>query len=128
MSGLVAAGDGWTISGPDPRLALDLQAIKVAGRNAGLLGFSFACQGKRADPKLRISWWGDEQDGPADGASLEFTAGDGVAVVPLDAYPRWMALGQAKGLTIGLENPDACTALTLRDPWLGQRAIFSSSP
>jgi hypothetical protein len=48
--------------------------------------------------------------------------------VPLDAYPRWVAIGMAKGLTISLENPEACSAIVLRDPWLGQRAIFSSVP
>ena len=126
--GLAAAGEGWTVSGAAPGLSLDLQTLKVAGRDAGLLGFTFACQGKRAAPRLRVAWWGDADESPAESASLKFTAEDGMAIVPLDAYPRWMAIGMAKGLTISLENPEACSAIVLRDPWLGQRAIFSSVP
>jgi hypothetical protein len=127
-SELAAAGGGGKVSGRKPQLTLDLRPLKIAGRNAGLMGFVFACQGKRADPQLRVSWWGGDESGPSEAASLLFTALDGTAIVPLDAFPRWMATGEAHGLAIGLENPDACASITVREPWLGQRASLAPLP
>jgi hypothetical protein len=79
---------------------------------------------RRATPRFKIAWWGDQQQGPADAARLTFTADDGVLIVPLDAYPRWLTLERVKGLQMTLADPNACGAFGIRDVALYQRNIF----
>ncbi len=114
--------------GPDPRLSLDIGPKKIAGRDVGLLGFDFTCAGKRAEPRLQVYWWGDEDNGPREVASVKFAAEDGMLVIPLDASPRWVVLDQVRGIRIDLDTPNACSGVEHRGFGLDSARAFTRSP
>ena len=74
-------------------------------------------------PEVR-AWWGDQQSAPDAAANLTFTAADGVLIVPLDAYPRWLTLQRVRGLQIMPVDPNACGAFGITNVALYQRNIF----
>jgi hypothetical protein len=121
---LKLASGVFNVTGGNPQLNFDLSALGVSGRAAGLLRFEFSCVGRRATPRFQIAWWGDQQSAPADAAHLSFTADDGVLIVPLDAYPRWLTLARVRGLQMTLADPNACSAFGIRNVALYQRNIF----
>lgn len=96
----------------------------VSGHNAGLLRFEFSCMGRRATPRFRLAWWGDQPSAAAAAANLTFTADDGVLIVPLDAYPRWLTLERVHCLQLNLVDPNACGAFGIRNAALYQRNNF----
>ncbi|MGF6871724.1 hypothetical protein [Paraburkholderia sp. MM5477-R1] len=112
----------YKVTGGNPQLSFDLSALGVSGHNAGLLRFEFSCMGRRAAPRLRLAWWGDQQSAAA--ANLTFTADDGVLIVPLEAYPRWLTLERVHGLQLNLVDPNTCGAFGIRNIALYQRNIF----
>ncbi|RKT26244.1 hypothetical protein B0G69_1982 [Paraburkholderia sp. RAU2J] len=114
----------YKVTGGNSQLSFDLSALGVSGHSAGMLRFEFSCVDRRATPRFKIAWWGDQQQGPADAAHLTFTADDGVLIVPLDAYPRWLTLEKVKGLQMTLADPNACGAFGIRNVALYQRNIF----
>lgn len=111
----------YRVTGPDPYLVFDLAPLAIAGRDAGLLRLEFACHDRRAETRLQIFWWGDEQTGPDEAASVRITADDGVLLVPLDAFPRWLTLGHIRGLRLDLDNAHACATVIVKDLALYQR-------
>jgi len=113
----------YKIVGNDPRMSFDISNYSVSGRNAGLLKFEFSCLSKNSEPRIQVFWWGDEQMGPTEAASLRFTAENGVLIVPVDAYPRWLTLGKIRGVRIDLDNASACGGITVRSVALYQRKI-----
>jgi hypothetical protein len=58
---------------------------------------------------------------PSETNSLRFEAEDGTLIVPLDVYPRWLALGSVHGIRIDLDNPAACSAIEVTNGSLQQR-------
>jgi hypothetical protein len=114
----------YKVTGGNPQLSFDLSTLGVSGHAAGMLRFEFSCVDRRATPRFKIAWWGDRQQGPSDAAHLSFTADDGVLIVPLDAYPRWLTLERIKGLQMTLADPNACGAFGIRNVALYQRDIF----
>ncbi len=112
------------ISGNDPQIAFDVSGLDVSGHSAGLLRFEFSCLGRSAEPRLQVFWWGDDQPGPTEVASVRFTAEKGVLIVPLDAYPRWLALQKVVGIRFDLDNAAACDAISLQNISLYQRKSF----
>jgi hypothetical protein len=112
------------VTGGNPQLDFDLSALNVAGRAAGLLRFEFSCVDRRATPRFQIGWAGDQQAGPVGAAHLTFTGDDGVLIVPLDAYPRWLTLERVRTLQMTLADPNACGAFGIRNVALYQRNIF----
>ncbi len=111
-------------TGGNPQLSFDLSTLGVSGHNAGLLRFEFSCADRRVTPRFRLSWWGDQQSAPGPAANLTFTAEDGVLIVPLDAYPRWLMLERVNGLKVDLVDPNACGSFTIGNVALFQRNIF----
>lgn len=109
------------ISGNDPQITFDVSGLEVSGRGAGLLRFDFSCFGQRAEPRLQVFWWGDDQPGPTEAASVRFTAENGVLIVPLDAYPRWLALQKVVGIRFDLDSAAACDAISFQNLSLFQR-------
>ncbi|WP_341313012.1 hypothetical protein WN982_16570 [Paraburkholderia sp. IMGN_8] len=114
----------YKVTGANPQLSYDVSALGVSGHGAGLLRFEFACLDRRAAPRFKIAWWGDKQPGPSDAAQLTFTADDGVLIVPIDAYPRWLTLERVRGLQMTLVDPNACGAIGIKHVALYQRNIF----
>ncbi|MGQ7939364.1 hypothetical protein [Paraburkholderia sp. D1E] len=114
----------YKVTGANPQLSYDVSALGVSGHGAGLLRFEFACLDRHATPRFKITWWGDKQPGPSDAAQLMFTADNGVLIVPIDAYPRWLTLGRVKGLQMTLADPNACGAVEIKHVALYQRNIF----
>ncbi|MGA9918079.1 MAG: hypothetical protein WBR17_36610, partial [Paraburkholderia sp.] len=114
----------YKVTGANPQLSYDVSALGVSGHGAGLLRFEFACRDRRATPRFKIAWWGDKQPGPSDAAQLTFTADNGVLIVPIDAYPRWLTLDRVKGLQMALVDPNACGAIEIKHVALYQRNIF----
>lgn len=114
----------YRVTGANPYLELDIARQNVAGQSAGLLKFDLACEGSNS-PQLRIFWWGDDMRGAELSRALIFTAANGSVIVPLDAYPSWLAIKQVKGLRIALETPGACRMLSIRHASLSQRTSLS---
>jgi hypothetical protein len=110
------------VEGSDPQLLFDLTVANIPGKHAGLLRFDFRCLPRNVEPRLQVFWWGDSQNGPTEVASLKFTADDGTLIVPLDAYPRWLALEKVRGIRIDLDNPAACGSISIDNMTLNQRA------
>ncbi len=106
---------------PGPGVTLPIDQTALSGRDAGLLKFDFSCTGRKAPPRLRLTWWGDDQTGPADTSTLRFNAEQGALIVPVDSSPRWLLLNRVKAIRIGLENPDACATTRLSNIELRQR-------
>lgn len=111
----------YKIVGNDPQIIFDLSSAALSGHDTGLLRFEFLCLNQNAEPRIQVFWWGDEQTGPSEAASLKFTADDGVLIVPLDAYPRWLTLGKIQGVRIDLDNAAACGAIKVSNVALYQR-------
>lgn len=120
---LVQEGNAYRVTGTDPYLWLDLARKNLGGQSAGLLKFDFSCEGS-PNPQLRVFWWGDDMQGATPSQSLTFTAANGVIIVPLDAYPGWLAMKQVKGLRIDLETAGACQTLSIQRASLNQRINF----
>ncbi|MFL9963460.1 hypothetical protein PQR02_20795 [Paraburkholderia sediminicola] len=114
----------YKVTGANPQLSFDLSTSGVSGRAAGLLRFEFSCLDRRATPRFQIAWWGDQQSAPAGAAHLSFTGDDGVLIVPLDAYPRWLTLDRVRGLQMTVADPNACGAFAIRNVALYQRNVF----
>ena len=74
---------------------------------------------------MRVYWWGDEMQGAEPSQSLIFTASNGTVIVPLDAYPGWLSLKQAKGLRVELESASTCQTLSIQRASLNQRINIS---
>lgn len=121
---LIPEGNAYRVVGNDPYLWLDIPRQNFSGHSAGLLKFDLAC-GVAPNPQLRIFWWGDEMLGANPSQSLIFTAANGTAIVPLDAYPSWLGMKQVKGLRIDLETPDACQTFSVQRVSLNQRTHIS---
>lgn len=116
-------GDAYKVEGEDPQVSFDIAHFDVSGRQAGLLKFDFACRGQKAEPRLKVFWWGDGRGGAFEEASLRFTAENGTLIAPLDVSPWWYVLEHVKGIRIDLDNPQACEAFRLSNLGLYQRAL-----
>ena len=121
MQGLEVSGDTYKVVNDDPQLIYNLQNLDVSGKKAGILEFSFTCVNRKGDPRIQIFWWGDEENGPSEKASARFTGDDGIMIVPLDIYPRWLSMAKLRGLRIDLDNPDACKKIKIKELNLYQR-------
>ncbi len=128
LAGLSLREGALQVSGPDPWLSLDIGNLRLSGRDAGLLGFEFTCTGRKAQPRLQVFWWGAGDAGPREAASAKFLADDGLLIVPLDAYPRWLTLHRLGGLRIDLDTPGACSGMVIGNIWLAQRASLAGLP
>jgi hypothetical protein len=118
---LVEQDDFLNVVGQAPHLLFDLSGLELSGRDAGLLKFDLSCAERKTDIRLRISWWGDDRDGPFDSSRVTFTADNGALIVPLDASPWWLTLAKVKGLTLELEGPSACSSFKIENIGLYQR-------
>jgi len=121
---LIAEAGQFKVAGGNPQVSFDIASLKLSGHAAGMLRFDFACFDRRAQPRLTVSWSGVRQEGAAGAGQLQFTADDGVLIVPIDAYPRWLTLERVDALQIGLANPGACGAIGVTNATLLQRNIF----
>lgn len=108
--------------GDDPYLWLDLTDKKLAGKDVGLLGFDFVCQGAAAT-RLQVFWWGGEDSGSSADRSLRLTAVNGRVIIPLDAYPNWLEIQHIKGLRIDLDSVNACQYFSISNVNLLQRNL-----
>ncbi|MFN4294854.1 MAG: hypothetical protein ACK4JD_12065 [Thermoflexales bacterium] len=118
-----STGDAYKVEGDDPQVSFDIAPFDISGRQAGLLKFDFACRGQKAEPRLKVFWWGDSRGWAFESASLRLTAEDGTLIVPLDVSPWWYVLAHVKGIRIDLDNPQACEAFRLSNLGLYQRVL-----
>lgn len=118
---LIFEGNGYKNVGPDPQINFDISDIKLSGSDAGLLKFEFTCVNRHQPPKMQVFWWGDADSGPNEASSVKFALEDGVLIVPLDAAPRWLTLGQVHGLRFDLDNAAACSNIVIKNIELYQR-------
>lgn len=119
---LAANNNQYQVNGIDPNLIFNLNNVNVSGKSAGLLKFDFECIQKNEDPKLQVFWWGDERSQPFESSSVIFSGDTGTLIVPLDASPWWYTLRKIKGIRIDLQNPNACSAITVTKIGLYQRS------
>lgn len=111
----------YKVSGNDPQMVFDISGLDISGKDAGLLRFEFSCLNKKFEPEIQVFYWGDDQPGPTEVASFRFTADDGVLIVPLDAYPRWLTISKVSGLRLDLANANACATIRISNVELYQR-------
>lgn len=114
----------YRVTGSDPHLTFDLSPFAISGRKAGLLRLEFACLDQTAEPRIQLFWWGDVQAEPDERTSLRFTADDGVLLVPLDAFPRWLTLNHVRSLRLDLDDATACGAIIVKDLAFHQRTAY----
>ncbi len=112
---------GYKVTGNHPQITFDISGLGLSGRDAGLLRFDFSCLKRSSGPGIRIFWWGDTQRGPAERRSFGLTAENGVLIVPMDAYPRWLALGKILGIRMDLVDAKACGVVQVKNMALFQR-------
>lgn len=116
------AKNHYKVTGTQPSLSLDLRALKLAGRDAGLLAFNVACTSKQALPTLKVLW-GSRTGGALDlNTSIQFNPKPGMQLVPLDAAPRWLLAKRISTIQVALDNTSACTDFMLKDIALFQRS------
>lgn len=119
---LVADGEGFSVTGADPYLTMDISSLSLSGSDADLLKFDFSCIGVGAEPpKMQVFWWGAGSDGPAEAASIKFIADGSPLIVPLDASPRWVMTGHVAGIRIDLDGASACSSFSVGDIGLFSR-------
>lgn len=116
-------GNVYKVVGADPQINFDLSDLKLSGHDAGLLRFEFSCIDQNQEPKMQVFWWGDSESVPSEASSVRFALENGVLIVPLDAAPRWLTLGQINGLRLDLDNADACSGIRVESAGLYQRTI-----
>lgn len=121
---LIQEFGNYRIVGTTPYLWLNLAPQNIAGQSAGLLKFDLTCDGA-PNPRMRVYWWGDEMQGAEPSQSLIFTASNATVIIPLDAYPGWLSLKQAKGLRVELESASTCQTLSIQRASLNQRINIS---
>ncbi|MGQ7957267.1 hypothetical protein ACUTAF_06015 [Pseudomonas sp. SP16.1] len=114
----------YKVVGPDPQINFDLSDLKLSGHDAGLLRFKFSCLDRSQDSKMQVFWWGDSESGPSEASSVRFALEDGVLIVPLDAAPRWLTLGQVHGLRLDLDDAAACSGIRFEEAALYQRTAI----
>ena len=112
----------YKITGTQPSLNLDLRALKLDGRDAGLLAFNFSCQSNSASPVLKVLWASQTDGALNPNTAIQFKPKPGMQLVPLDAAPRWLLAKGISTLQVVLENPSACRTIILKDIALFQRA------
>ncbi len=112
----------YKIIGNQPSISLDLRALKLDGRDAGLLAFNFSCASNQAPSTLKVLWSSQTDGAPNPNTSIQFNPQPGMQLVPLDAAPRWLLAKGISTIQIALENPSACTDFMLKDITLFQRS------
>lgn len=112
----------YKITGTQPSLNLDLRALKLDGRDAGLLAFNFSCQSNSASPVLKVLWASQTDGALNPNTAIQFKPKPGMQLVPLDAAPRWLLAKGISAVQVALDDPSACTEFTLKDIALFQRA------
>jgi hypothetical protein len=106
-------------------LVWDLASTPIAGKDAGMLTFDFACRdGSKAVP-LEVRWAG-QGTLPNETTTVRFQAAPRLAV-PLDAAPRWL-LAPAIGLIeIRVAHPQQCREFSIAHLTLWQRRIAADA-
>ena len=104
-----------------PKVTFDFLNSNLSGRDAGLLKFHLYCSDKWAEPSIKISWWGKEQEKTSLPMQLKFTASNGVLIVPLDASALWLTMQSIQGLELSFEGSYVCSTTSIRDIALYQR-------
>ncbi len=125
------ASGTYRVTGPAPTMTWDFSTSPVAGKDAGVLTFDFACPDGMDVASFVLSWSGGTSAATpaatdtatdADPHAVSF----GLAshpVVPLDAAPRWLRASAVRTLTLRLVKPEACPRFSLTTPTLWQRNL-----
>lgn len=113
-----------TAAGGVPEFSYGLAGQAVSGREADLLRFSMQCHGRTQEPLVVVTWSGQSAEGLPTGGQLKFTGDDGPLIVPLYAYPRWATLDRVTGVSIALDNPQACSSLGVDGALLSRAEMF----
>jgi len=113
-------GDRYEVTGDKPALTYDLSTLNVQGRDAGLLGFQFACQ-QKSKTRVGISWQVKGNPQPTSVTQFEMMLKKGPQLVPLDIFPRWLFGKDIQSLQFELFDPNSCQKFTLSDLKLYQR-------
>lgn len=95
-------------------ISFDIEKLKLAGRDAGLLSFDFTCDSLDSLP-MRLTW-ADVEIAPA---TLQFTAQNGHLVVPMDSFPRWLLANEIRTLEFNFSA--TCPAGSLKNIEFFQR-------
>ncbi|SDG88306.1 hypothetical protein [Pelagibacterium luteolum] len=111
--------DGWLVpTGLDPYLIVELPGI--AGADGGLLVTEFECRDGGRAP-LQLFWTSELNPTFVEEASVSFNAENGWLIAPLDAQPRWLLASAITQLRLDLNDPAACPAFRVNQPYLAQR-------
>ncbi|NJB68692.1 hypothetical protein GGQ74_002365 [Desulfobaculum xiamenense] len=116
VADLVREGDGWRVSGPAPRVRLDLpRDAPLSGAEAGLLTLSVSSAAFGPKARLEVAW------GDAQAEGFEFEARGECYIVPLDASPRWLLAGRCPSLEFRLHGVPVGAMVRFADAALFQR-------
>lgn len=99
------------------KIQFDFQDSPVVGWDAGLLRLEFNCSQKRAMPIIKVSWWG----GDAEAGGFNVHPNNGVLIIPLDAYARWILMDNIQGFQLDVQNAASCGFVSIKNVALYQR-------
>ncbi|MGE4013629.1 MAG: hypothetical protein AB7G15_15985, partial [Alphaproteobacteria bacterium] len=128
LTGATRLGSGrFKVDGPRSSVEIDLGAQRLAGREAGLLSFDFACAGDVHRAELEIAWLlrGAAAAHPA--ANVRLRVHNGRLIVPLDAAPRWLLADDVASLRVTLLGSAPCVEFSIANVALSQRLSVDRS-
>lgn len=115
MQHLVAAQGNYAITGSTPHLDVAFAHGGVVPASVRYLGFEFSCIDSKAEPTLRLLWWGDVQPGPRDNQAAFVHGRHGRIMVPTWEMPNWNATARITRLRFTLFDFGSCTKISLRN-------------
>lgn len=110
----------YRVTGGKPSLSFDISSWKLAGKQAGILGFDLACENGGAAPALTVRWGTAAQPASAMDA-VRFSGVNGRLLVPLDASPGWLLASEIRTLRFEVEPTPTCQAFRISNAALLQR-------
>jgi hypothetical protein len=116
MNALEYANGVYSVTGGDPYMVWR-HLSGISGENSGVLKIQIECLAENKS-SVQVFWWGDEEPGAYEKASMTVSLDRGVAILPLDISPRWLNLSKVKGLRVDVEG---CQSYRLRELSLYQR-------
>jgi hypothetical protein len=113
-------GGAYRVTGADPHITFDVTAWHLSGRQAGILGFDFACESAGSPPVIELYWATDGTD-ESETTVVRFNGRNGRMLVPLDSAPAWLLAREIRHLRFDIASSDSCRSFRIDNIRLYQR-------
>lgn len=118
----------YRVTGKAPQISLNLETLKLNGRDAGILAFDFWGKRSRKATLFDLHW--DSRSSSTSDAEnvVRFSAKNSRVLIPLDAAPRWLLAKGIKTIRLELVEPVATSTFSITNISLFQRAEIQAAP